>query len=89
MLEIMDRLQRKLRLLKVVLGIKSKAQAANLSAAIKGKWYASGKNRMRQNPRAALEFYRCGQELQRMNRRIQAMKAEKRGIPLVQHGWQS
>jgi hypothetical protein len=87
LVEVIDRLQRKLRLLKQVLGIKNKAQHSNLIAAIKGKRYGSGKFRARENPRSAAEYFRLGKEIQRMNRALQELKVKDRGEPLVQHGW--
>lgn len=76
LIELVNRLSRKQRLLKLVLGVKSKAQHANLIAALKGKHYGSGEFRAYGNPRAAVEYKRVGEEMQRLNRRISELNWE-------------
>jgi len=72
-----SRLERKLRLLKQVLKITSKAQHANLIYAIKnGRRNRPGVGMLRltANPRAALEYKRVGEEMQRMQSAIRELK---------------
>lgn len=72
-----SRLERKLRLLKQVLRIASKAQHTNLINAIKsGRRNRPGVGMLRltANPRAALEYKRVGEEMQRMQERIRELK---------------
>lgn len=76
-----SRLERKLRLLKQVLKITSKAQHTNLINAIKrGRRNRPGVGMLRltANPRAALEYKRVGEEMQRMQVRISELKAAAR-----------
>jgi hypothetical protein len=94
LIALMDRLQRKHRLLKVVLGITKKSQAKNLTYMLKGMQKGLGKrgsgvNRVARDPRAALELIRVGDEIQRMNRRLQELKAAQTGKSVVQHGWET
>lgn len=73
-----DRLERKLRLLKQVLKITSKAQHVNLINAIKsGRRNRPGVGMLRltANPRSALEYKRVGEEMHRMQERIRELKA--------------
>jgi hypothetical protein len=76
-----SRLERKLRLLKQVLKITSKAQHANLINAIKsGRRNRPGVGMLRltANPRSALEYKRVGEEMQRMQDRICQLKRATR-----------
>lgn len=76
------RLERKLRLLKQVLKITSKAQHTNLINAIKsGRRNRPGVGMLRltANPRAALEYKRIGEEMQRMQQRICELKRAAKG----------
>jgi hypothetical protein len=80
-----SRLERKLRLLKQVLKITSKAQHKNLMHAINsGRRNRPGVGMLRltANPRTALEYKRVGEEMQRMQDRIRELrlrgKAEQR-----------
>lgn len=86
-IDIINRLERKQRLLKAVLGITKKCQYVNMANKLKGRPYGSGLHRIKGNPRAAIECVRCGTELQRLNRALQIMKAESRGVAPVMHGW--
>lgn len=75
------RLERKLRLLKQVLRITSKAQHVNLLNAIKsGRRNKPGVGMLRltANPRTALEYKRVGEEMQRMQTRLAELRAEAR-----------
>lgn len=76
LLELLARLSRKQHLLKLVLGIKNRAQHKNFLAALKGKHYGSGKSRGYGNPRAAVEYKRVGEEMARLNRRIAELNGE-------------
>lgn len=72
-----QRLERKLRLLKKVLRITSKAQHTNLINAIKsGRRNRPGVGMLRltANPRTALEYKRVGEEMQRMQGRISELR---------------
>lgn len=84
LLYLRSRLERKLRLLKQVLKITSKAQHTNLINAIKSgrrNRPGTGMLRLTANPRAALEYKRVGEEMQRMQERISELKrAAKEGI---------
>lgn len=84
LLYLRSRLERKLRLLKQVLRITSKAQHTNLINAIKSgrrNRPGTGMLRLTANPRAALEYKRVGEEMQRMQERISELKrAAKEGI---------
>lgn len=71
LLALTERLTRKRRLLAYVLGIQNKAQKQNFIRAWKNGW----KNyRTDREPRAAVEYIRVGQEIQRMVRRIAELK---------------
>jgi hypothetical protein len=84
LVDLIARLQRKLRLLKVVLRIDNRAKHKNLIyRAAKGK----GTLRTKANPRAVTEYVRIGHEIQRMNRALQEMNCERRGKALVADGW--
>lgn len=85
--ELIERLQwleRKLRLLKVVLGIDTKAKHRNLI-------YKAGKGmptyRGAANSRAVAEYIRIGHEMQRMNRALQDLRSAKSGKRAAQGGW--
>lgn len=81
---ILDRLQRKLRLLKVVLRIDTKAKHANLTyKARRGMRTYRGAA----NPRSVNEYLRVGQEIQRMSRALSEIRAKKSGTRTEQHGW--
>lgn len=84
LIALIARLQRKLRLLKVVLKIDTKAKHRNLV-------YKTGRGmrtyRGAANSRAVTEYLQIGHEIQRMNRTLQEMKAAKSGKPVVQGGW--
>lgn len=71
LLALTERLTRKRRLLAYVLGIRTKGQKANFTY----KWNHGYKNyRAELEPRAAVEYIRVGQEIQRMARRIAELK---------------
>jgi hypothetical protein len=85
LLALWRRLERKLRLLKQVLKITSKAQHKNLMTAINsGRRHRPGVGMLRltANPRTALEYKRVGEEMQRLQDRIRepnlAAKAARR-----------
>lgn len=82
LIEIVNRLERKLRLLKVVLGITTKAQHKNLVWKF-NKGFKS--NRFKSDPRAVIEYKRCGEEKQRLSRRLQELRAERRAIAEAEH----
>lgn len=68
---LLDRLQRKHRLLKQVLGIKTKAQHTNLMTKHKkGLWQF----RRAAEPRAFMEYVSTGQHMQRLVRELAGMK---------------
>ena len=68
---IVQRLTRKLRLLKEVLGIKSKAQHRNLV----WKTNKGIRNyRAEKEPRAVIEYKRVGEEIQRMNAELAILR---------------
>lgn len=72
---IFQRLQRKQRLLRHVLGITSKAQHANLMyQANKGRWLG----RAKKEPRVFVEYRRVGNEMQRMQNALAEMRNERR-----------
>lgn len=82
LLYLRSRLERKLRLLKQVLRITSKAQHTNLINAIKsGRRNRPGVGMLRltANPRAALEYKRVGEEMQRMQDRIRELRLAANG----------
>jgi hypothetical protein len=86
LVELMDRLQRKLRLLKVVLRIDTKAKHKNL---VYKATHGMRSYRGKANPRAVDEYIRVGHEIQRMNRTLQAMRAERKGLAVVAvGGWE-
>jgi len=67
-IEIFERLMRKQRLLKHVLGIKNRTQYTSMKKAANGKSKSrGGARRVRANPRAAQECIRCGLEMERMH----------------------
>lgn len=78
-----SRLERKLRLLKKVLRITTKAQHINLMYAI--RHYrghdkpGTGMLRLGANPRAVFEYKRIGEEMQRMQARIHELKLKRKG----------
>lgn len=84
--ELLDRLQRKLRLLKAVLRIDTKAKHKNLIyKATRGQHSYRGAA----NPRGVDEYLRVGHEIQRMNRALQVMRAERKGVAVVAvGGWE-
>jgi P2-related tail formation protein len=84
LIDLMKRLERKLRLLKVVLGIDTKAKHRNLL-------YKTGKGmrtyRGSANSRTVEEYIRIGHEMQRMNRTLQALRVAKSGKRAELGGW--
>jgi hypothetical protein len=89
-----SRLERKLRLLKQVLRITSKAQHKNLIYAINsGRRHRPGVGMLRltANPRTALEYKRVGEEMQRLSRRLAELKqvdcAERKRIGALENAW--
>jgi hypothetical protein len=72
-IEIVARLERKLRLLKLVLGIKTKAQHHNLVWKFNKGFKTT---RFKENPRSVIEYKRVGEEMQRLIRRLAEMKKE-------------
>lgn len=68
---LVHRTARKQRLLKLVLGIKTKAQRKNVA-------YKASKGipqfRANKEPRAFTEYLRCGREIQRLTRELAAMR---------------
>lgn len=73
--QIHDRLQRKHRLLKHVLGIKNKSQHSNLMVKFNRRL---PQYRAANEPRAFTEYVRVGREMQRMCRALADMRAERR-----------
>jgi hypothetical protein len=79
LIHLWSRLERKLRLLKQVLKITSKAQHKNLVHAINSGRRGRpgvGMLRLTANPRTALEYKRVGEEMKRMQDRIRELNAE-------------
>lgn len=78
LIELLARLQRKHRLLKRVLLITSPAQHRNLMYAMAHNRPGPGvgKARLVGNRRAALEYKRVGEEMQRLQARIAQLRAE-------------
>jgi hypothetical protein len=72
-LALIERLQRKLRLLKVVLGIKTRAQHKNLVWKF-NKGFKS--TRFKADPRSVVEYKRVGEQLQRLCARVSEINAE-------------
>ncbi len=72
---LLDRLGRKQRLLKMVLGIKTKAQHTNLR-------YKHSRRlpqfRQQQEPRAFTEYIRVGNDMQRLSRELAALRQARR-----------
>jgi hypothetical protein len=83
LIEIVERLQRKMRLLKVALGITTKAQHKNVVAKF-NKGLKSA--RFNADPRAVTEYKRVGEEIQRLAARISELKALRKAAmpPSVQ-----
>jgi hypothetical protein len=73
---IIDRLVRKQRLLKRVLGISSKAQHKNLMYRMNSVRRAVGVTRFQGNPRSAVEYKRLGIEINRLNARVCELRKE-------------
>lgn len=67
-------MQRKARLLKLVLGLNTKAKQKNFRSAMKGRRLGSGYGRAKQNPRASMEYIRLGEEIYRLGLRIGELK---------------
>lgn len=84
LIDLMQRLGRKLRLLKVVLRIDTKAKHQNLIYKTKR---GMPTYRGAANSRAVTEYMRVGREMQRMNRALQDMRSAKSGKRAAQHGW--
>ncbi|WP_294767205.1 hypothetical protein [uncultured Rhodoferax sp.] len=78
LLELIARLQRKSRLLKVVLGITNRAQHKNLMWKANKGFKAT---RIKSDPRAVVEYRRVGVEILRLNQAVKAIndraKAER------------
>jgi hypothetical protein len=84
LIDLKERLERKLRLLKVVLRIDTKAKHRNLIYKTKRRmptYRGAG------NTRAVTEYMRIGHEMQRMNRALQDMRSAMSGRRAEQHGW--
>jgi hypothetical protein len=74
-----DRLERKQRLLKRVLGITTKAQHKNLLYRMNtGRMMLT--ERGKREPRSALEYKLVGEQIWRLNERLCEMRAERRAI---------
>ena len=74
---LMDRLARKQRLLKLVLGIKNKRQHKNM------KWKANKRipqYRVANEPRAAAEYCLLGVQMQRLNIELAAQSAARKEL---------
>jgi hypothetical protein len=74
---ITNRLQRKQRLLKLVLGIKTKAQHANTIYKFNRK---IPQFRRTKEPRALVEYVRVGQAIARINRELAELRAVRRFV---------
>lgn len=74
---LVDRLKRKHRLLKVVLGIKTKAQHTNLMYKFNKKL---PQFRYRDEPRAFIEYVRVGQDIKRLVGELHELKTIRRFV---------
>lgn len=74
---LVDRLKRKHRLLKSVLGIKTKAQHTNLMYKFNKKL---PQFRYRDEPRSFIEYIRVGKDIQRLVKELQELKAIRRFV---------
>lgn len=80
---LIERLQRKLRLLKRVLGITTKVQHTN----VMNRFKAGGLRKSKSYPRRAVEEYaRVGQSIQILSRRCQELKAARRQLAKERNG---
>lgn len=82
---ITNRLQRKQRLLKLVLGIKNKSQHNNTLYKFKKK---IPQFRGRAEPRALVEYVRVGQEIQRINRELEELHGVRRFVSQQMRHWE-
>ena len=79
---LLERLERKQRLLKRVLNITTKTQHKNLMSAMKiGRRNkpAQGLSRLKANKRAAFEYKRVGEDMYRLIERIRELKRSAQG----------
>lgn len=89
LVDLIRRLVRKHRLLKHILGVRSKAQHTNLRYKYNKK---RTQYRQQQDPRAFTEYIRCGNEILRLNRELaidrkcRQLAATARTIPTTPHG---
>lgn len=81
---ITNRLQRKQRLLKLVLGIKTKAQHVNTLYKFNKK---IPQFRFKTEPRALVEYVRVGQEIQRINTELAALRLVRQFVAQAQQSW--
>lgn len=84
LIAIKDRLERKLRLLKHILRIDTKAKHKNL---VYKTTHGMPTYRGAGNSPAVTEYLRIGHEMQRMNRALQAMRVAKSGAKAQLGGW--
>jgi hypothetical protein len=83
---LVNRINRKQRLLKVVLGIKTRAQHTNAAyKASKGiKQYRAAKE-----PRAMTEYLRCGREVYRLTNELAELRKLRRFVAEAEHETQA
>jgi hypothetical protein len=72
-----NRLERKQRLLKLVLKIKSDALHKNLKQDAKKGW---PNYRLKKEPRAVAEYLLCGREVQRLNTELAALRGVRKAV---------
>jgi hypothetical protein len=84
LVEICERLERKSRLLKKIIGIENKAQHKNLKNSVNGKRAGGGIRKAKNHPRAVMEYLRCGMEIHRMIQAIGDLKVAQKASSLVE-----
>jgi hypothetical protein len=83
---ITSRLQRKQRLLKLVLGIRTKAQHVNTLYKFNNK---IPQFRFKAEPRALVEYVRVGKAIQRINAELAELRSVRRFVAQAEQAWRA